>query len=103
VSTSVLGMPIRNTVFMAMGEALDSFEAVLRAVDITSDKRCFVVAASLNASRDCLRSRLMPINRTYPLSHLRTTIADLPLRNRKRYIEVERCTPQTAGWPLQAP
>jgi len=35
----VLGLPVRNLVFMGMGEPFDNFDAVLDAIDILSDPR----------------------------------------------------------------
>lgn len=39
------------------------------------------LAVSLNAPNDALRTRLMPINKRYPLAALRDVIDSLPLRN----------------------
>lgn len=39
------------------------------------------VAVSLNAPNDAIRSRLMPVNRRWPMADLRKTLAELPLRN----------------------
>jgi len=88
----------RNVVFMGMGEPLDNLEAVLKTIYLLGDQQgqnigqrritistcglipeinrlaalelqC-VLAISLNAPADDLRSKLMPINRTYPLEEL---------------------------------
>ncbi len=89
---------INNIVYMGMGEPFENYDAVLRSVRIVNDaagknigirhitiSTCGVVpgiyrlaeedlkprlAISLNAPDDRLRSRLMPINRTYPLAEL---------------------------------
>ena len=89
---------INNLVYMGMGEPFDNYDAVLRSVRILNDKSgknigirhitvstCGIapaitklageelrprLAVSLNAPDDTLRSRLMPINRTYSLAKL---------------------------------
>jgi len=85
--------PITNVVLMGMGEPLDNIDNVLAAIDILeeplglkiSHRRLTVstvglvdrlrlihprkaqLAISLNAATDHVRTRLMPINRVYPL------------------------------------
>ncbi len=87
-----------NVVFMGMGEPLHNYDAVLAAVRLLTDpngpglsrRRITVstaglapaiermarepvrphLAVSLNATTDELRSRLMPINRRYPIERL---------------------------------
>jgi 23S rRNA (adenine2503-C2)-methyltransferase len=89
-----------NVVMMGMGEPLENYEAVLRALSILSDappsgvglpaKRITIstvglvpqierlaherhryrLAISLHAATDELRSKLMPVNRTFPLEAL---------------------------------
>jgi 23S rRNA (adenine2503-C2)-methyltransferase len=44
--------------------------------------RKMTIAVSLNAVDDELRSRLMPVNRRWPLNTLRDALLDFPLRNR---------------------
>jgi len=89
---------INNVVYMGMGEPLENYDAVLKSVRILNHKSgknigirhvtvstCGIVPAieklgtedvhprlaiSLNAPANALRSRLMPINRTYPLAQL---------------------------------
>lgn len=92
---------ITNVVFMGMGEPLDNFEAVVKAVQILMDPEGFgishrkvtlstsgladkirllsertrvALAISLHACRDDLRNSLMPINKRYPLADLREAI-----------------------------
>lgn len=94
-----LGFPIRNIVFMGMGEPFDNYEAVMQAVRILTDakglgfgKRHLTVstsglvhgirrfmeepgempnlAVSISAAEDTLRNRLMPINRKHNLEAL---------------------------------
>ncbi len=106
------GGRIRNVVLMGMGEPLANYEAVVRAIRIMllpggldlSKRRitlstCGLVpemkrlageglgislAVSLNATTDELRSRLMPINRRYPLKQLLVACRELPLAPRQR-------------------
>ncbi len=87
-----------NVVFMGMGEPFLNYAAVLAAADImhhprgpdlgsqritistagvvpkierfTTEERLFRLAISLNAADDTVRSRLMPLNDTWPLDHL---------------------------------
>ncbi len=87
-----------NVVFMGMGEPFLNYAAVMAAADImhhprgpdlgsrritistagvapkierfTSEERPYRLAISLNAADDTVRSRLMPINNTWPLERL---------------------------------
>lgn len=89
---------VTNVVFMGMGEPLDNVEAVIKALRIMTDphglamarRRLSVstsghldgikvllrdmpqvsLALSLHATDDALRSRIMPINRRWPLGEL---------------------------------
>lgn len=99
----VLNRPIRNIVFMGMGEPLDNLDAVVAAIRVLNDSRGFNIplrrmtlstcglipgiralnrpdlknlnlAISLNAADDTLRSRLMPVNRRYPLAPLKQAL-----------------------------
>jgi 23S rRNA (adenine2503-C2)-methyltransferase len=91
-----LSVDLTNLVFMGMGEPLDNYENVVRAVRTMNDRRGLGIAArritistagvvpglerlknlglqlnvslSLHALRDDLRSELMPINKKYPLA-----------------------------------
>lgn len=92
---------ITNVVFMGMGEPLDNFEPVVKAVKILIDAEGFglshrkvtvstsgladkirllsertrvALAISLHACRDELRDSLMPINKRYPLVELKQAI-----------------------------
>ncbi len=89
---------IRNVVFMGMGEPLDNLGAVKKAIDLLGDPKgqnigqrritistcglipeinklaahelqC-VLAISLHAPTDDLRSKLVPVNKKYPLDEL---------------------------------
>lgn len=95
------GRSISNIVFMGMGEPLDNFENVVKAVNIFIDREAFglshrkvtvsssglsdkirllsertrvTLAISLHACRDDLRNSLMPINKKYPLEELKKSI-----------------------------
>jgi 23S rRNA (adenine2503-C2)-methyltransferase len=99
---------IDNIVFMGMGEPLDNIDHVLHAVRVISDQHGLDIACShitlstaghadgirklgaaklptlrlavsLNAADDALRSRLMPINRQYPLKELKDALRAFPL------------------------
>ncbi|MEI6971725.1 MAG: 23S rRNA (adenine(2503)-C(2))-methyltransferase RlmN [bacterium] len=106
-----LGHSIDNVVFMGMGEPLDNLDNVMRAINVISDQRGLDIqrshitvstaghadgirrlaslepgrlrlAVSLNAADDALRSRLMPINRMYPLTRLKQELLAFPLGTR---------------------
>jgi 23S rRNA (adenine2503-C2)-methyltransferase len=106
---------IRNIVFMGMGEPLANLDNVVRALDIItspeglqfSTRRVTVstaglvpemeklgkavtvnLAVSLNATTDEVRSRLMPINRRYPIKELLAACKRYPLPAR-RMITIE--------------
>ncbi len=103
------GGPIRNVVFMGMGEPFDNFDAVIQAVRVITDRsglslgmervaistvgqpegirrlaalgwRRINLAVSLNAPNDEIRSRIMPINRLVPMATLREALLAYPLR-----------------------
>ncbi len=95
---------LTNIVFMGMGEPLDNFENVIKAIKILQHDLCFnfsprritvstsgvipqiskladtglklKLAVSLNSAIQVKREKLMPINRTYPLSELKKTLID---------------------------
>jgi 23S rRNA (adenine2503-C2)-methyltransferase len=105
------GLPV-NIVFMGMGEPLHNYEEVMRAFRILtardgvgiSGRRVTVstaglvpgirrlaeeevrprLAISLNGTTDEIRSRIMPINRKYPLRELLDAAAAFPLPPRGR-------------------
>lgn len=110
-----------NVVLMGMGEPLENYDAVMRALDLITDPRGLQVASkritistvglvpqilrmasegrryrlaiSLHAATDELRSKLMPINRTFPLEPLmravRTHIERVGERVTFEYILIE--------------
>jgi 23S rRNA (adenine2503-C2)-methyltransferase len=103
-----MGIDVRNVVFMGMGEPLDNFDRVMQAIRVLADQRGLDIAkrrmtlstvglltgirrlaalqwpqlklaVSLNAPDDTLRSKLMPVNKRYPMSDLKKVLADYPL------------------------
>lgn len=111
VARHALGWPVRNVVFMGMGEALDNFDALVQAIDVLTDPGGLAMAqerltvctvghvegirrlaerrykrlnlsVSLNAANDATRSELMPVNRKAPLAALSQALrAYRPRRN----------------------
>ena len=106
---SVLGWPVRNLVFMGMGEPLDNADNLVRALRVLSDRRGLAfgqqritvctagvpdglarlgalgfrrmgLSFSLNAATDDKRDRLMPINRRHPLARVQQALVDYPKR-----------------------
>jgi 23S rRNA (adenine2503-C2)-methyltransferase len=99
-----LGLHVSHVVFMGMGEPLDNYDQVSRAVRLLNAGPGINIAArrmtistsglvpgieslkslglqvelslSLHAAGDDLRSRLLPVNRTYPLSRLIPALKD---------------------------
>jgi 23S rRNA (adenine2503-C2)-methyltransferase len=101
---------VTNIVFMGMGEPLDNLANLVKALNILMDdhyismsaKRITVstsglvpkikelgqevsvnLAVSLNAPRDELRDRIMPINKRYPITELIKASANFPVPPRK--------------------
>ncbi len=105
-------LAVRNLVFMGMGEPLQNLDALLPALEIIlspraldfSPRRVTIstcgwvpgvrrlaaegldvnLAVSLNAADDETRTRIMPVNRKYPIPVLLDALRDYPLRTRKR-------------------
>ena len=103
--------PIHNIVFMGMGEPLHNLNAVISAIGILtaewgpmfSPRRITVstvglippiprlleetgvnLAVSLSATTNAIRSRIMPVNRKYPVEALLAACRELPLPRRRR-------------------
>ncbi len=125
VARHVLGERIENVVFMGMGEPLDNFDPVFKAIRILSDQRgldiaqCNItvstvgnvpalrrmaesarlpkdqgfphvrLAVSLNAPNDEIRSRIMPVNRSWNMAELRQVLSEYPLHRRGDFIFCE--------------
>lgn len=108
---------VTNVVFMGMGEPLDNFDAVTRAAEIMHHPEGFNIGArritistaglppqidrlgktglktnlaiSLHAADDAVRSRLMPVNKKYPVAAIMKACARYPLQHgRKITMEV---------------
>jgi 23S rRNA (adenine2503-C2)-methyltransferase len=104
------GQEIKNIVLMGMGEPLDNYDNVVKAIRIfTSDQAlefstrkvtlstcglspmifklgedvCVNIAVSLNAPDNRLRDDLMPINRKYPLETLLEACRNYPMPGRR--------------------
>ncbi len=110
------GREISNYVFMGMGEPLDNFDELARAIRIMNSEKGLNIAArritvstagylpglrrfkeldlqinlavSLHAANDALRSRLMPIDRKYPLDELIGALEDY-IRSGGRMVTIE--------------
>jgi 23S rRNA (adenine2503-C2)-methyltransferase len=106
------GVSITNIVLMGMGEPLANYENTLKALSLMAfpdafkfssrritlstvglvseiealakEKITFQLAISLNATNDETRSRIMPINRRYPLKELLAACRRFPLKPRTR-------------------
>ncbi|MCB2189691.1 MAG: 23S rRNA (adenine(2503)-C(2))-methyltransferase RlmN [Deltaproteobacteria bacterium] len=103
--------PLTNLVFMGMGEPLDNLENLLIALEhilgdhglkmsqrkvtvstvglldrlaILGHATPAALAVSLTAADDELRSRLMPVNRRFPLARLREALNVYPLKPTRR-------------------
>jgi 23S rRNA (adenine2503-C2)-methyltransferase len=98
ISRDILPQRISNVVFMGMGEPLDNYDNVIKAIRIINHPFSFNIGArkitistagipkginklskeniqtglsvSLHAANDSLRTELMPVNRIYPLEKL---------------------------------
>lgn len=107
----VLKEPIKNIVFMGMGEPFDNFDRVIQSIRIMNEQKGFDIALrhvtlstagvisgieklgsldmaglrlaiSINAPDDKTRSLLMPVNRTAPLRDLKKALEKFPLSRR---------------------
>lgn len=107
------GADVRNVVFMGMGEPLDNFDNVLKAVQVLSDQRAMDIAqkhitlstvglidgiqrlgesglrqiklaVSLNAPNDSLRAHLMPIHSSASLDRLQQALQAYPWHKNNR-------------------
>jgi 23S rRNA (adenine2503-C2)-methyltransferase len=107
------GERLRNVVLMGMGEPLHSYDATVRALKLITHREGIALssrkvtvstsglvpeiaklgqdfagniglAISLHAADDETRSRLMPINKKYPLEVLMKALREYPLPRRRR-------------------
>lgn len=103
--------PVTNIVLMGMGEPLDNYEEVKRALEIfqspvgakigkkhitlstvglTHKISRFVednlgnLAISLHGTTDEQRAKIMPVNKRFPIQNLMDTCRDLKFKNRRR-------------------
>jgi len=102
---------ITNIVFMGIGEPLDNYNNVIRAVRILNDEDAFKIGArritistcgiipgieklageklqvelsvSLHSADDKIRSKLVPINKRYPLNGLMAACKDYTVKTRR--------------------
>jgi 23S rRNA (adenine2503-C2)-methyltransferase len=108
--------PVRNVVFMGMGEPMDNLDAVLRAVRVLTQapapqlraqsvtvstagvvpgmrrflRECGAsLALSLNATTDAVRARLMPHGRAWPIAEILGVLRADAARNPRRLTFVE--------------
>lgn len=107
---------LTNLVFMGIGEGLDNYDNVLKAVRVFNDKDAFGIGArkitistcglipgierlkserlqvelsvSLHSASDRIRSKLVPINKKYPLKELMAACKDY-VRSTNRVITFE--------------
>jgi 23S rRNA (adenine2503-C2)-methyltransferase len=108
IAKVLLGLNVRNVVFMGMGEPLDNIDALIQAIRVINDQRGLDIAlrhitvstagltggisrlaaqgwpqlnlaVSLNTAEDALRNRLMPVNRRHCLAELKSTLERYPL------------------------
>ncbi|MGD2185083.1 MAG: 23S rRNA (adenine(2503)-C(2))-methyltransferase RlmN [Desulfobacterales bacterium] len=105
-------MPLRNLVFMGMGEPLANYKNLVAAIEVITDSRFGLgfasrrvtvstaglvsrladlgrdtqvnLAISLNATDNHTRNRLMPINRKFPLEDLLKACQHFPLPGGRR-------------------
>ena len=108
-----VGRALGNLVFMGMGEPLDNYDALVRALRVLqhphgpdfSSRRVTVstaglvpgidrlakepdlsvnLAVSLNATTDDVRTKVMPVNRAHPLGQLMAALRRFPVPRRRR-------------------
>lgn len=112
-----LKKPIRNIVFMGMGEPFDNYDAVMQAIRVMMDPYGFGIgprhitvstsgvvdqldrfsqeadpaihlAVSINAPNDAIRTKVMPVNRKWSMQALRDAL-DRYVSRGKREILIE--------------
>jgi 23S rRNA (adenine2503-C2)-methyltransferase len=111
----ISGQSVRNIVLMGMGEPLHNYDAVAQFVRIATDPKGMAfspnritlstsglvpaiyrmiedglpcnLAVSLNATTDEVRSRIIPLNRKYPIRELMQSVSDyIAARGNKRVL-----------------
>ncbi|MES2615129.1 MAG: 23S rRNA (adenine(2503)-C(2))-methyltransferase RlmN [Bdellovibrionota bacterium] len=103
------GRKVTNVVFMGMGEPLDNYDAVVGACKNMIDPKLFglskhkvtvstsglipeinklgkdvpvALAISLHTADDAERSKIMPVNKKYPLAELKQALLNYPVQTR---------------------
>lgn len=103
IARNFMSYPIRNIVFMGMGEPFDNFDAVKQAIEVLTDENGFGIgprhitistsgridgiermqnelppqinlALSVNAPNDLIRTKIMPVTRKYNMEKLKNTL-----------------------------
>ncbi|MBS0622797.1 MAG: 23S rRNA (adenine(2503)-C(2))-methyltransferase RlmN [Verrucomicrobia bacterium] len=126
----VAKIPIRNLVFMGMGEPFDNYEEVMRTIRVLTDPGGFGfgprhisvstsgrveeilrfaqeadpalnLAVSVNAPNDAVRARLMPINDTYSMQDLKQAL-EVYLQHPRRTLLAEYVLIKDVNDSLQA-
>ncbi len=111
----LLNSPVRNVVFMGMGESFDNYDEVKQSIRILTDQNGLAfgmhgitvstsgnveailrladdpdiapnLAVSLNAPNDALRTKLMPHNRRENLSLVRSAIQSYSMRTMRKVL-----------------
>lgn len=111
----VLGHPVRNIVFMGMGEPFDNYEAVMQAIAVLTDpaglgigpRRITVstsgdvdaigrftsdadpalnLAVSVNAPNDLVRDKIMPVNKKWNMEQLKSAMQAYCLHPRRKIL-----------------
>lgn len=111
----LLGKDVRNIVFMGMGEPLDNYEAVMKAIEIFTDPHGFAMgprritvstsglvdqiyklmgetdpainlAVSVNSPHDLMRNKLMPVNRSHNMEELKRAMQDYCKHPRRKIL-----------------
>lgn len=108
----VLGIPVSHVVLMGIGEPFDNYDNVMHFIDIATEQSGIEIATrhvtistcgitpkmmeyarrdtinslaiSLHAPNDALRNKLMPINKTYPISGLIEAAKQYTARGKKK-------------------
>jgi 23S rRNA (adenine2503-C2)-methyltransferase len=110
-----LAKPVRNIVFMGMGEPFDNYDAVMRAVDVLTDmggmgfgpSRITIstsgkvdailrmsqeadpalnLAVSVNAPTDEIRNRMMPVNKQWNMADLKHAMQEYCVHPRREIL-----------------
>lgn len=115
VARHVLKVPVRNLVFMGMGEPLDNLENVLTALRVLTDPKGLAIgprhitvstsghvegiyqllerahpalhlAVSVNAPSDEIRRKIMPVNKQWSMEALKKAMHDYCLRGSREIL-----------------